>query len=174
MLGYESPDELITSFADLDRQFYVKPGRRQEFIGLMEKHKHITDFEFEVYRKDGNKMWISENSYAVRDENGTLLYYEGTAVDITERRRAEASLMAAKEKYQSIFDNATVGIYQSTPAGRFLSVNPAMARIYGYESPEEMLSRVVDIEEQDYVDAADRRKFQRVMEERGRITPLSA
>ena len=57
-----------------------------------------------------------------------------------------------EEKYRAIFDNAIDGIFQSTTSGRFMSVNPAMARMYGYDSPEDMLTAVTDIATQLYVD----------------------
>ncbi|MGZ9222575.1 MAG: PAS domain S-box protein, partial [Anaerolineales bacterium] len=80
---------------------------------------------------------------------------------VTERRSAEASLRESERKYRAIVDNAVEGIFQSTPDGRFLKVNPAMARIYGYESPEEMIQRVTDISAQLYVDPAQRNELQR-------------
>lgn len=89
ILGYDSPDDLISTVNDLDHQFYVQPGRRQEFKTLMEKHGAVSGFESEVYRREGATIWILENSQAIRDERGNLLYYEGTAQDITERKRAE-------------------------------------------------------------------------------------
>ena len=58
----------------------------------------------------------------------------------------------AEEKYRNIFDNAIDGIFQSTPDGRFVSVNPAMAHMYGYESPEDMVRSVTDISSQLYVE----------------------
>src|SRR5215218_5095966 len=62
-----------------------------------------------------------------------------------ERRQAE-------EKYRSIFENAVEGIFQSTVDGRFLTANPAMARIFGYESPEEMLGTTSDNGDQLYAE----------------------
>jgi len=59
--------------------------------------------------------------------------------DITDQRRAAEALRLAEEKYRNIFENAVEGIFQSTPDGRFISVNAAMARIYGYASPEDMI-----------------------------------
>ena len=66
----------------------------------------------------------------------------------------------AEEKYSKIVENAIDGIFQSTPDGRFISVNPAMARMYGYESPEEMLKSVTDISTQIYVDTEARETLQ--------------
>ena len=54
-----------------------------------------------------------------------------------EKTRKE--LKASEEKYRSIFENAVEGIFQTTPEGRFLSANPSLARMYGYESPEQLL-----------------------------------
>ncbi len=70
--------------------------------------------------------------------------------DQLERDR-QKSLKLAEEKYRSIVENAIDGIFQSTPDGRFISVNPAMARMYGYESPEEMITLINDIPTQLYV-----------------------
>ncbi len=66
---------------------------------------------------------------------------------------------------QDIFDNAPVGIFTSTPEGRYISVNSTMARMHGYGSPEEMMESVTDIAAQVYVDPADRLTFQRLLEE---------
>lgn len=63
------------------------------------------------------------------------------------------------EEYQSIFENATEGIFQSTIEGRFLKVNPAMARIYGYDSPEDMVDTITDISQQIHIKAETRNKF---------------
>ena len=56
MLGYEFAEELIASVSDLDHQFYVKPGRREEFLALLEEYGAVEGFESEVYRKDGKKI----------------------------------------------------------------------------------------------------------------------
>ena len=89
MMGYASLDELAAEFTDLTGKFYVEPGRRQEFMSLMEKQGTVSGFESEVYRRDGTTRWISENSHAVRRADGSVAYYEGTAQDITERKQAQ-------------------------------------------------------------------------------------
>lgn len=89
--------------------------------------------------------------------------------NITEQKRAEAALRIAEENYRGIFENALEGIFQSTPNGVFIRINPAMARIYGYTSPEEMMVGVTDIERQIYVDPAGRYEFKRRMESTGEV-----
>jgi PAS domain S-box-containing protein len=89
--------------------------------------------------------------------------------DITDRKETEKARKLAEEKYRGIFENAVEGIYQSSPEGRFLSVNPAMARIFGYGSPEEMLAGVNDISRQLYVDPHRRDDFRQVMAAAGLV-----
>lgn len=84
--GYDSPEELIASVNDIERQFYVAPNRRQEFLALMEKYGTLSEFESEVYRRDGSIIWISEDARTVFDARGEVLYYQGFAEDITLRR----------------------------------------------------------------------------------------
>lgn len=89
------------------------------------------------------------------------------AMDVTERRRAEEALRRTKEDYQSILDNAPVGVYRSTPDGRYLLANIRLARMYGYDSPEELMASVTDIASQLYVDPSGREAFTRMLSEEG-------
>ncbi|MEG4814104.1 EAL domain-containing protein [Microcoleus sp. K5-D4] len=91
--GYESAAELIANIQDIDRQLYVDPNRRVEFLRAIEKQGFVSEFESQVYRADGTTIWVSENGRAVRDPDGNLLYYEGTVEDITLRKIAEDKLV---------------------------------------------------------------------------------
>jgi sigma-B regulation protein RsbU (phosphoserine phosphatase) len=93
--GYDSPAELMASIQDIARKLYVEPGRRDEFVRLMQEHDTLSGFESKIFRKDETIIWISENCRAVRDADGKLLYYEGTVEDITERKRAEDQIRRA-------------------------------------------------------------------------------
>ncbi len=83
--------------------------------------------------------------------------------DITDRKQAEKAMQEAEAKYRSIFENAVEGIFQSTPAGRLLSVNPALARMYGFASPAEMVAAINDISHQVFVDPACREAYKKEM-----------
>ena len=87
--GYESATELLANLTDIRRQLYVAPQRRAEFIERLHSCDSVSEFESEIYRQDGSIIWISENARAVRDDNGTLLYYEGFVTDISQRKLAE-------------------------------------------------------------------------------------
>ncbi|WP_442941955.1 PAS domain-containing sensor histidine kinase [Nostoc sp.] len=89
--GYSLVDEVTANFTDIE-QLYVEPNRRAEFVRLMEKHGSVSDFESQIYRRDGSIVWISEKAYEVRDEQGKLLYYEGLIEDITQRKQTEEEL----------------------------------------------------------------------------------
>jgi PAS domain S-box-containing protein len=81
-------------------------------------------------------------------------------------------LRDAEAKYQGMFENAIEGIYQSTPDGRYLAVNSALARMYGYESPAEMMEHVSDIQAQIYVDPEYRKRFKQEIESAGIVRGL--
>ncbi len=92
LYGYAAPDELIADLSDIERRLYVKESRRQDFRRLMEAHGEVINFESEVYRRDGSKIWISENAHIVHGANGEFICYEGTVQDITERRSYQEQL----------------------------------------------------------------------------------
>lgn len=92
ILGYNSPEEVVAHYTDVAHQLYVNPNRRAEFIRLLEQHSAVSEFETQVYRKDGSIIWVSINAHVVKDENGKSLYYEGLLEDITERKRAAEAL----------------------------------------------------------------------------------
>ena len=93
MYGYSSPEELTESVDDIGHILYVSPERRTEFKRLIEAEGSVEGFEYEVYRKDGSRIWLSENARAVRDASGAVIYYEGAVQDITERKRVEERLL---------------------------------------------------------------------------------
>jgi PAS domain S-box-containing protein len=83
--------------------------------------------------------------------------------DVTRWKREELELKQSEREYRHIFEDAIVGIYQSTPDGRLLSVNPSMAQMFGFDSPGEMIASITDIQTQLYVDPDQREEFKRRM-----------
>ncbi|MEH2245123.1 PAS domain-containing sensor histidine kinase [Nostoc sp.] len=90
--GYSLAEEVTANFTDIEHQLYIDPNRRAEFVRLMEKYGSVSEFESQIYRQDGSIVWISEKAYAVLDEHGKLLYYEGLIEDITQRKQTEEEL----------------------------------------------------------------------------------
>jgi PAS domain S-box-containing protein len=95
--------------------------------------------EFRLRHQDGGYRWMDSRGEAIRDATGRPIRMVGAVTDITGRKQAEAALRESEERYRSIFANAPVGIFQSL-LDRVLFVNPAMAAMFGYHSPAEMLA----------------------------------
>src|SRR5580693_4683898 len=89
MCGYSSPAEMILSVRDMSQDLYADPQARAEFQQRMAEHGSVESFEYQLRRKDGARIWVSENARVVRVSNGEIVAYEGTMEDITERKRAE-------------------------------------------------------------------------------------
>ncbi|MDR3752956.1 MAG: PAS domain S-box protein [Terracidiphilus sp.] len=165
--GYDSPQEMMASVSDISR-LYVDPARRDEFKRLLEEGGSVENFECELYRKDGSRTWMAMSAWTVL-ENGVVVRYEGISEDISARKEMEIALRETEQKYRGIFDNAIVGIYQSTPDGHLLSLNAAMAASFGYDSTEEALRCTTEISSQWYVDPRRREEFKRLMERDGSV-----
>lgn len=119
--GYDSPEDMLAMITDITSQIYVDPGRREEFIRLMKEQEAVTGFEALVYRKNGSFIWVSENVRVVRDPAGTLVGYEGTVEDVTERKRGEARLRATLEELRMLSGRlATVREEEQTRIAREL------------------------------------------------------
>ena len=99
--GYASRDEMLDALTDIGRHLYVDPRRRDDFVRMMRESGHVSSFESQVYRHDGEIIWISESCREVRNGMGELLYFEGTVEDITIRKSAERELQAAKEQAEA-------------------------------------------------------------------------
>jgi two-component system, cell cycle sensor histidine kinase and response regulator CckA len=153
--------------AELD-SLIAPRGLHDEMVGLIVRAASgdIVRATTKRRRKDGslvNVQIIGVPLIVGGKRTGTFGMYE----DITEKKQAEEALQRAEEKHRRIFDNAIEGFFESTPAGRFLAVNPAMARIAGYSSPAEMISEIHDIGQQLYTDPSVRTEVKRGLEERG-------
>jgi len=126
------------------------------------------DVENENICKNGDRLWIKWSNKGVMDERGELTEILAVGFDISDRKRAEQQLQDAEERYRSIVENAVSGIFQTTPDGHYLSANPALAKIYGYDTPAELIQNLGNIQQQLYVDPARRVEFTRLMQTQGR------
>ncbi|MBL0273548.1 MAG: PAS domain S-box protein [Chitinophagaceae bacterium] len=159
ILGYKSEEELLRSVTDIGTQVYANSADRQRMSELLACQDHIENFESSLIKKNGELIWISESTRAVRNEKRAIMYFEGTLRDITKRKKAEEAVVLLQNKFQAIFDNTADGIYQSTIDGKFIMANPSMARIFGYDSSEELIDSVTDIGTQIYANPVERKKM---------------
>lgn len=124
-------------------------------------------FEWVHRTFDGDDFWVDVSLTAIPVKGKVITHVAWH--DITARKEAEKALSEAGERYRAIFDNAVEGIFQITPQGRYLHVNPALARMYGYESPRAMMDDIIDIGKQQYVDPEDRTRVKKLYEHKGFI-----
>ncbi|MFZ3202183.1 MAG: PAS domain S-box protein [Candidatus Acidiferrales bacterium] len=164
LFGYHMPDiagAKIESVLALD-------GGSSELSQLI---KHATAgetkrAETKQRRRDGSLVDVQIIGVPlIRD--GKSIGAVGIFEDVTERRRADAAQRQAEEKFHNLFENAVEGMFQATPEGGYLSVNPALARMYAYASPAEMIEDVHDIGRQLYVDPKRREVFKQTIAEHG-------
>lgn len=101
MLGYSSPAELVAAVQDLGT-LYLNPNRRSELKQALLNQGFVTDFEAEVYRADGSVLWVSIYARAVLGANLEPLYFEGSAINVTERKQTEAALRRSEEQLREL------------------------------------------------------------------------
>jgi diguanylate cyclase (GGDEF)-like protein/PAS domain S-box-containing protein len=117
-----------------------------------------------INRKKDGSLYTEEMTIApVRSDVGAITHFVAIKQDITRRKLSEQALQKAEEMYRSIFENAILGIFQTTTDGRFLSVNPALAKMAGYDSPPKFLSSVHRTSEV-YVDQGRREELLKLLE----------
>ena len=145
----------------------VIPGGINSQPELFERYSRVTltcepeRFEIEIKALG---MWFSISAYGAGEG-----CFVATFDNITERKRIEQALRQAEERYRAIFQGAIVGIFQSTPGGRYINVNPAMALMLGYDSPQELVASITDISQQVYVDPESRKELRRLLRDHGMV-----
>jgi PAS domain S-box-containing protein len=146
MLAYPDIETLCeVNAADL----YASPSDRQRWRGQMQEDGMVKDFQARFRRQDGQVIWTNDTARAIRDDTGTILYFEGSMEDITQRKEAEAQLRQYQEhleelveqrttelreseaRYRTLFNGVPVGLYRSTPEGTVIDANHAMLSMFG-------------------------------------------
>ncbi len=148
--------------------------KRPMLIDLLFDKELNIDFKYDFIKRKGNiifgeaylpKINMGKGIYCwgiaslLFDKNGNIYGAIESLRDITERKMMEKALRRSEEKYRLIFENSIEGIFQTTTEGRFLSANPALARMLGFSSPEEMIEICRDISHEIYVNPCDRKEF---------------
>jgi PAS domain S-box-containing protein len=128
--------------------------------------------EYRMKAADGRMLWFRDTLHPVPGRNGVPERLRGIMVDVTESRRAHEALLESEERFRSLFENATVGLYRTTPDGRILMVNPVLLGLLGYESLEELTKR--NLEEEGFEPGYSRSAFREMLESQGIVRGLEA
>ncbi|MBA4391663.1 MAG: hypothetical protein C0399_12120, partial [Syntrophus sp. (in: bacteria)] len=125
----------------------------------------FTETDMPCVRGQVRTLWAKASP--LRGDQGKIIGAIESVRDISDRRQTEEALKLSEQKYRSIFQNAVMGIFRTTPDGYYLSINPAGAKMYGYESEEEMIQSVTDMAHQIYVHPEDRKRLKELLEING-------
>lgn len=169
ILGYAGPDQLRQECTFVATDVYVDPGWRSIQVETLEKEGRLEPTVCQVRRRDGRIIWVRETARMVDGDELQDGYFVGTIEDVTQQVEAMQRLRVAEASYRSLFEHAREGIYRSTIDGRQLRANPALVKLNGYDSEEELLAAVGDIAEEWYVEPGRREEFKRLMEEDGEV-----
>jgi len=142
MMGFCSPEEMITTFSDIAKQHYVIPEQRDIYKRLLKENGFVKGFDVQVYRKDGKKIWISVSARAVYDKTGKLTHYEGTVIDITGKKEAEFQIKKAYETIRNIIEASPVGIFIVNEDGSIDYANSKFLEISGIEFDKSITNNV--------------------------------
>ncbi len=167
MLGYASPEELVSCISDIATQYYVNPDDRLRYQQILQEQGYVENFEFRVRRKDNTAIWVSNSTRAYFDPHRKAVRYEGIVIDISDRKQAEEALRGSEEKYRQLFENAPIGIFRTDVQGKALMVNSTMARILDLDSAREAVVYYTDVERQLYIDAGRREEFLCLLQKNG-------
>jgi diguanylate cyclase (GGDEF)-like protein/PAS domain S-box-containing protein len=140
---------------------------RQEVMAAIGARRRFF-LEYRVMTRAGVLKWVADRGTGVFNADGAVAWIEGFVEDVTERRLAQDALRIAEERYRSIFEHAVEGIFQSSPDGRYLRVNPALARTMGYDSPQDLIAAITSLDRL-YVDPGRRQEFIHAMRGRGAV-----
>jgi len=173
------------------RIFGLSPGQlqdhRQVFLDLihpadrMRVDRALTDalngtreynLDYRIQRADGVEKVIQGQAEVLKDPAGNPVGLQGINFDITERKRAESALQQSEERFRSLFENATVGIYRTTPTGQVLMANPTLVKMLGFDSLEELVKR--NLEEQGFEPTYPRQLFHERMAKEEEVKGLEA
>ncbi len=141
ILGYTSPEEMIATVVNLFTEICVEPNRRHEMLQLLQTQGQLHLFEFEARRRDGQLIWLAQNTRVVYNHPNAKRYYEGTLIDITERKQAEIALNREHGLLQALMNHLPDQIYVKDTDSRFLRINPAQARFFGAATVAEVIGK---------------------------------
>ena len=130
--GYSSEAEMLQSVNDIGQEWYVEPEQRRTFLELIQRDGSVINFRSEVFRhKTRERIWIMENAYAVRGQDGEVIYYEGTVEDVSAVHGAQVALEASERRFRALTEKAQVLIVRCDASGNVFYASQAARVMLG-------------------------------------------
>jgi len=171
LTGYEAAELLSNDRISYESLTHPDDRRRvREDVRSGLQLRNRFDTEYRIVHATGEVRWVWERGAGILDERGDLVAIEGLIQDITERKESHQALREAERRYYNLFENAIEGIFRTTLDGQFIDANPALARIYGFDSPADLMSSLQDIRNQLYVEPNRREDFMQLIKARGIVS----
>ena len=137
----------------------------------LDNHKDY-DIEYRILWPDESIHWLAAKGRGYYDATGKAVRLEGVVQDITERKQAEKTLQESEERFRSLYENSTVGIYRTTPDGKIILANPTLVKLLGYSSFEELAGR--NLAEDGFEPSYERTYFIDIMKREGWVKGLES
>jgi PAS domain S-box-containing protein len=171
MIGYSKKELLKLRYQD------ITPARWQEFETRIVNEQILPRgysdvYEKEYIKKDGTVLPVELKTYLLHDSKGNNSHFWALVRDITKRIEAEKALKESEERFRSLYENSTIGLYRTTPGGKIILANATLVKMLGYSSFEELAERNLD--EDGFEPTYERKLFLEQIERDGEVKGLES
>lgn len=163
IIGYK-PQEVIGQTVSA---YYKDPKRRAVFLEELKKHGFVENFEAILTSKNNQEIFVSNNAKAIIDDNNKFAGVKGFVKDITQYKTVLNSLEKKTQEFKEFIENVPIGLYRTTPEGRVIMANYALAKMLGYDSTSEL--KKVDLRDSLETYQYNRKAFLEEIIEKGEV-----
>ena len=147
-------------------------GILREYAQIAGEQGQAFEYDLEARLPSGRIARFAATMRPIRDRSGRIVKLFGTVQDITERKRAEEALRESEERFRTLYENSTIGLYRTTPDGRIHLANPALVRMLGYSSFDDLSTR--NLKKDGFEPSYARTQFVEIIEKDGEVKGLES
>ena len=153
-------------------EFYADAKDRDTIIKMLQETGRVADFEVQLKNRDCSLIFCSVSAKLSFNDEGQPEKIIGSMHNISKRKRAEAALRESEERFRSIYENSTIGLYRTTPDGKIILANPTLIKMLGYSNFEELALR--NFEQDGFEPSYERKQFTEQIELNGEVKGLES